>query len=211
MTELEKIAYAKTFIDKLANGVNPLDDTPIPEGDTVNQLRISRCLFFVSEVLRQAIEKGHESERIAMWESNARQKKGAAVPFSVTQDTLRGYELRPDVSPTEMTRRLNALIYEDIAAGRTRRLQYQKITRWLRSLCLLEWRELPDGKVRLFPTDEGEAMGITGEIRKYYGRYSAVLHFNEEAQRFILDHLDAIVAYKSAPAALPENEDPPEE
>ena len=28
MTELEKIAYAKSFIDKLANGINPLDDMP---------------------------------------------------------------------------------------------------------------------------------------------------------------------------------------
>ena len=48
MTELEKIAYAKSFIDKLANGINPLDDTPIPEGDIVNHVRLSRCFFYVS-------------------------------------------------------------------------------------------------------------------------------------------------------------------
>lgn len=28
MTESEKIAYAKSFIDKLANGINPIDDKP---------------------------------------------------------------------------------------------------------------------------------------------------------------------------------------
>ena len=33
MTDLPKIVYAKSFIDKLANGINPLNDTPIPEGD----------------------------------------------------------------------------------------------------------------------------------------------------------------------------------
>ena len=33
MTELEKIEYAKSFIDKLANGINPIDDTMIPEND----------------------------------------------------------------------------------------------------------------------------------------------------------------------------------
>ncbi len=33
MTELEKIAYAKSFLDKLAEGVNPLDGTTVPEGD----------------------------------------------------------------------------------------------------------------------------------------------------------------------------------
>ena len=45
MTELEKIAYAKMFIDKLANGINPLDDSKIPDGDIVNNVRLSRCFF----------------------------------------------------------------------------------------------------------------------------------------------------------------------
>jgi hypothetical protein len=51
MTELEKIAYAKSFIDKLANGINPLDDTPILEGDIANNVRLSLCFFYVSDIL----------------------------------------------------------------------------------------------------------------------------------------------------------------
>lgn len=58
MTELEKIAYARSFIDKLANGINPLDDTPVPESDIVNNIRLSRCFFYVSDILRQVIENG---------------------------------------------------------------------------------------------------------------------------------------------------------
>lgn len=56
MTELEKIRYTKDFIDKMANGVNPLDGSPIPENDLLNHVRISRCLFYVSDILRQVIE-----------------------------------------------------------------------------------------------------------------------------------------------------------
>ena len=56
MTELEKIAYAKSFIDKLANGINPLEDTPIPEDDIVNNVRLSRCFFYVSDLLRQVYD-----------------------------------------------------------------------------------------------------------------------------------------------------------
>ena len=42
MTELEKITYAKSFIDKLANGINPLDDTPIPHGRSdLDYLKVS--------------------------------------------------------------------------------------------------------------------------------------------------------------------------
>ena len=52
MTELEKVAYAKTFIDKLANGINPIDDQPVAENDVINNVRLSRCFFYVSDVLR---------------------------------------------------------------------------------------------------------------------------------------------------------------
>ena len=58
MTELEKIEYAKSFIDKLANGINPLDDSLIPDNDIANNVRLSRCFFYVSDILRQVIENG---------------------------------------------------------------------------------------------------------------------------------------------------------
>ena len=58
MTELEKIERAKMYMDKLANGINPIDDTVVPDDDLINNVRLSRCFFFVSDVLRQVIENG---------------------------------------------------------------------------------------------------------------------------------------------------------
>ena len=62
MTEIEKIEYTKEFIDKLAKGINPLDDTPIPEGDLVNHVRLSRCFSYVSGILGKIIEKEKRKE-----------------------------------------------------------------------------------------------------------------------------------------------------
>ena len=45
MTEYEKMQHAKTYIDKLANGINPIDDTPAAPTDIINNISISRCLF----------------------------------------------------------------------------------------------------------------------------------------------------------------------
>lgn len=58
MTELEKIARAKMYMDKLANGIDPISDTLAPDRDIINQVRLSRCFFFVSDVLRQVLENG---------------------------------------------------------------------------------------------------------------------------------------------------------
>ena len=41
-TELEIMIHAKGYLDKLANGINPLTNEMLPETDIVNQVRISR-------------------------------------------------------------------------------------------------------------------------------------------------------------------------
>ena len=83
MTELEKIEYAKSFIDKLANGINPLDNTPIPEGDIVNHVRLSRCFFYVSSILQRDIER--ERRKVP-------KEKSARAPFSLTPEQLENFE-----------------------------------------------------------------------------------------------------------------------
>ena len=68
MTELEIMQRAKMYLDKLANGINPVTDQPASDSDCINQVRISRCLFYVSDVLR----------RVAVFESGAEKS-----PFDV--------------------------------------------------------------------------------------------------------------------------------
>lgn len=58
MTDREILCRAKEYIDKLANGIDPLTDSPVNENDIVNNIRISRCLFYVSNVLNRVIANG---------------------------------------------------------------------------------------------------------------------------------------------------------
>ena len=58
MTELETIQRAKMYMDKLAKGINPIDDTPVPENDAINNVRLSKCFAFVSDVLKRIVENG---------------------------------------------------------------------------------------------------------------------------------------------------------
>ena len=62
MTELEKITCAKTYVDKLANGINLLTNQPVSDADSINDVRISRCLFYVADILRQIVENGGISQ-----------------------------------------------------------------------------------------------------------------------------------------------------
>ena len=85
MTELEKIQYAKSFMDKLANGINPLDDSPVPDEDIVNNVRISRCFFYVSDILRQVIENGGTKPTTTV-HIRANNQENLGKPWTADQD-----------------------------------------------------------------------------------------------------------------------------
>ena len=67
MNNRNKSIIAKDWILKLANGINPLDGSIIPDGDIVNNVHISRCLFYVSELLGTLPQKGNKKSIHTAW------------------------------------------------------------------------------------------------------------------------------------------------
>lgn len=178
-TELEIMVHARTYLDKLANGINPLTDETLPETDIVNQVRISRCLFFVSDVLRQVIEKGGLKKT----------PKSLLSPFELTDEQLGRFQLfeQPAVV-SAITERINSLTENE----NMRKLSYRSITTFLeREGFLIQFKDT-DGKTKREPTDRGIGLGISTEERTgLRGSYKVVL-YNQNAQQYILDHMSQI-------------------
>ena len=189
MTELEKIAYAKSFIDKLANGINPLDDTPIPDDDIANNVRLSRCFFYVSDILRQVYENGGVTKP----------KRASKIPFAVSLEQLEKFEYSAEPIPvSEIAKRIYAMADNE----NMEKVSYRQINQWLLNIGMLCLHDLDGKKPVKRPTKEGNKIGITIETRMgRYGEYQVVL-YNEEAQRFILDNLEAVVATEAKKESL---------
>ena len=103
MNEVEKIEYAKSFIDKLASGINPLDETPIPDGDVANNVRISRCFFYVSSILERQIE----IEKKKLLKAENREK----APFAITDEQLERFECSPTpITASILAQKINFLV-----------------------------------------------------------------------------------------------------
>lgn len=178
MIELEKIEYAKSFIDKLANGINPLDDTPISETDIVNNVRLSRCFFYVSDILRQVIEKGGINPP----------KKPKKQPFNLNTEQLNSFPISEiPLSISEVVNVFNNMADLDAVV----KLKTTDITSWLVEIGLLEVVNLPSGKTTKRPTVDGEKLGIFLEDRiGKTGPYSAVM-YDGNMQQFIVDNFEA--------------------
>jgi hypothetical protein len=186
MTELEKIEYAKSFIDKLANGINPIDDSAISENDIVNNVRLSRCFFYVSDILRQVIENGGIQPQYI--------KRNKKLPFTLTDDQKSGLKAtsKPKII-SEVVDYLNSFIDQDSMS----KIASTTITSWLVNIGLLYVVERNDGQKHKKPTEYGMKMGIFAEERTgQYGSFQVIL-YPENVQQFIYDNLDAIIAFKA--------------
>ena len=185
MTELEKIAYAKSFIDKLARGINPLNDTAIPDNDIVNTPRLSRCFLYVSEVLGQIIINGKKSE--------ARKKKPKREYFSITTEELKDFKYSDEpITTNDFCKRLESLV--DLKS--MKRISRQSLSEWLVSVELLAPPRYGARYSSSIPTEEGKRMGIKRiHYTNEYGEHEVNV-LGLEAQQFIIDNMAAFLAFR---------------
>ena len=127
MTELEKIERAKMYMDKLANSINPINDTMAPDDDLINNVRLSRCFFFVSDVLRQVIENGGTKSAV--------NKKPKKLPLEIPMEKRSQFAYTEVPIPaSEIAKRINALADNDTM----QKLTYSGILTWLTEIGMME-------------------------------------------------------------------------
>lgn len=182
MTEMETIKRAKLYMEKLANGINPIDDSVIPDEDVVNNVRLSRCFFYISGILGQIIDNGGIGEP----------PKKKKVPFTLSLEEKASFKPSSEPIPvSKLAKQIGALSNRENMEA----LRYTVIQNWLLSIGMLEETLDGNGKKAKRPTAEGERIGITLEARTgAQGMYFVVI-YNQMAQHFVVDNLDAAVAY----------------
>ena len=181
MTEIEIIARAQMYLEKLANGINPLTDEEVAENDVVNNVRISRCLFYSSGILKQIVDN----------KGKFKVEMPDRVEFTITPEQLAGFEFSERaISITDFTKRINAMINTMYV----KELKSKIITEWLVEVGMLT-NIIVNNNARKRPTSTGENLGIITEERtNQYGIPYEGVFYNLNAQHFIIDNIDAIIA-----------------
>ena len=176
MTELETMQRAKMYLDSLARGIDPITGREVPEDSVMNNVRICRCLHYVSGILEQVIANGGAV--------------GEKAPFSISRDKLSGIMLsQQPVRISEFTETINRAADDPSR----KRLRATDITNWLLERGFLQKEPGPDGKQRRAPTDMGLRAGITAQMQQGQNGYYLAIGYDANAQRLILDHLEEIL------------------
>lgn len=184
MDELQKLRRAKDYLEQLSNGVNPISRQPLPEFSGPDGQRLRNCFTFVARILGRVIENGGKVGRAA------REKKET---FSISIQQLSQVEISDTpVSLNAFVQRVNAAAKLE---GNRKKLTRTPITAWLLKKGFLQRACGINGGHIHIPTIKAETIGISrapahnAEGRPYWANLYA-----RDAQKFLLDHLQEILA-----------------
>ncbi len=181
MDEMDLLIKAKHDIDALSSGINPIDNSPLPLTDISHTYELSRCLRYVSGIIQKVIDNGGMV-------STSKSKK---LPFYITCAEKANFEFsQTPITVSEIARRINAAV----RGKRVSQLRYSSITFWLIEMGLLEIQKNSGVTKAKRPSKRGEELGITTETRSGSNGSYNVIVYNEFAQRYILDNIDAIIS-----------------
>lgn len=181
MTELETMQRAKQYIHKLANGIDPLTDQPLPHDTVLNQSRLSRCFSYVESLIDRAIEQETHP---------AKARKQDLPLFSLTPEQKQRVLLVHNPIPiSQFVQAANAVADLD----HMQKLKATDLTAWLVRKGFLQ-EVIRNDKRQKEPTANGNAIGISSEWRqaRSTGAHYLAILYNYDAQQFLLDHLESV-------------------
>lgn len=175
----KKLETALIYIDRIANGNNPISNMPAGDDAVLNNPNVIRCMFFVKEVLKEVQRNG------GMVGAKPKKREKEEFPYGVVKE----YRYQNDTSITKIVEGLNQLIDTEVY----KKIGIKTIVQWLilnEYLC-----EVSDeaGKIIKKPTVKGEALGIREENREFNGRKYIAVIYNRQAQEFIVHNLEKII------------------
>ena len=180
MIDNKKLNIARVWIEKLANGVNPLTDEMVNEGDVLNNVHISRCLFYVSELLEKMEHLHAQSPKKKAFWLSANEAKGITIEQS---DGINNF-----------VKKVNECIPKDMKT-----LTSIQVIRWLRCEGYMQEVEREVGHRTNLPTTKGNNIGIsTITQQNSEGTMYTRVVYNVEAQQFILNNIEAIASHKES-------------
>lgn len=184
---LEMLALAKSHLEHLANGRDPATGTGLPEDTLLNSVELSRCFWFAAGVLEKVIENGGEVKRAP---------KHKLPPFTITSDEKARVELTDEpVQITRFCQRINSQVDTENLS----KLKVIAFGKWLLEKEILTV-DVYKGKEYRKPTQLGESLGLCSALRIFGDREYYATTYSKDAQQFLIDNLDEVIAISNGAA-----------
>lgn len=177
----KKLETAILYIQRIADGKNPINNVAAEEDSVLNDPNIIRCMYFAKEVLEE-VKKNN---------GYIGKKKSKKDMLEFPVESLAFFQYREDKPVTKFVEQINEAVDTNIY----QKFSYRWITQWLKKNEYLKedfHEELQ--KVVTMPTEKGEQIGIRAEKKKSLnGNEYLLIVYGKEAQEFVMGHAEEIM------------------
>ena len=170
---------SKDYIDKLVEGINPVNGKPISTREVIYDYKVSRQLEFISEYIKNEISRLESNEK-----SKKEDDDDELIEFELTDNELKKIKLsEKPISLADICNMLNHLR----PSSKMRKLKAISAIEVLNAFGMID-------RVRrkIIPTEQGAALGIQFKEFQSNGATLTKVLYSKEAQQFVIDHLKEI-------------------
>ena len=170
---------SKDYIDKLVEGINPVNGKPISTREVIYDYKVSRQLEFLSEYIKNEIKRLENNEK-----AKKEDEDDELMEFELTDTELKKIELsEKPISLADICNMLNHLR----PSSKMRKLKSISAIEVLNAFGMID-------RVRrkIIPTEQGTALGIQFKEFQSNGSTLTKVLYSKDAQQFIIDHLKEI-------------------
>lgn len=185
--DMKKLETAIIYLQRIADGNNPINNLPAEEDSVLNNPNVIRCMFFVKEVLEEVKRNNGYIGKKA--------KKGAKLEFPTS--TLDSFVYKEDKAITRFVEQLNESVNADIY----QKVKYRSILQWLKLNGFLKEEYSQEfNKTITLPTDFGLKIGIRVERKtSSSGNEYLTVIYGKPAQEYIVKNLKEILHNENMP------------
>jgi hypothetical protein len=179
VSELEKMEKAKAVLMKIAKGVDPLTGEQIKEDSFLNNPKIIRCFYFVTEILDNVINAAYsKSSKSTCFIITPEQKSRVTFPEG-------------KIGVNEFSRYVNMCIDLNVS----KRLTGVEINRRLKKMGVLSEKVNPaTGKMRTITNDSSINYGFETLKKSFNGVEYDMVVMNDEGKKYLLDNIEDIMS-----------------
>lgn len=179
--DMKKLETAIVYLQRIAEGNNPINNLPADEDSVLNNPNVIRCMFFVKGILEE-VKRNNGC-------IGKKSKKSDKPDFPI--EVLDSFSYKEDKAISKFVEQINELVNGDIY----KKINYRAITQWLKLNGFLQDEYSQEfNKTITLPTEKGIRLGIRAERRSSSrGVEYMLVIYGKQAQEYLVQNMERIL------------------
>ncbi|KAB3529393.1 hypothetical protein [Alkaliphilus serpentinus] len=174
--DFERIDKAKLILEKIAKGVNPVTGEQIENDSFLNDPRVIRCFYFVTEILDNVRKGAYNSGKNTKFIITPEQKGMVEFPAN-------------NIGVNEFSKHVNACLDLSIS----KKLSGTELNKRLKKLGILSEEKTEESKTRTITNEKSKEYGFESEKRSFNGVEYEMVVINDKGKNYLLENIEAIM------------------